>query len=58
MPRSIARAGVARDHPGRVIRRHPRRADAPVMSNLVAVAYPDVGVEELQEALAGRAGAV
>jgi hypothetical protein len=57
MPRSIARAGVARDHPGRVIRRHPRRADAPVMSNLVAVAYPDVGVE-LQEALAGRAGAV
>jgi uncharacterized membrane protein len=42
MPASIARPGVARDHPGRVIRGHPSPIEAPAMSNLIAVAYPDV----------------
>jgi uncharacterized membrane protein len=51
IPRSIARTGVAPDHPGRVIRSHPELKQAPRlhdrqegarMSNLIAIAYPDL----------------
>jgi uncharacterized membrane protein len=42
MVRSISGRRVARDHPGRVIQPHPAGFEAPGMSHLIAIAYPDV----------------
>ena len=60
MPSASAAPGVARDHPRRVIRRHPPGAQARPMSNLVAIAYPDVDTARTvaEELAAAHQGAV